>query len=154
MRSLSGVMVLRSEEGAMPNKPLKPCKYPGCPELVPSGYCAAHASTKAYDRDPEKQRLYGRAWQKRRIAHLAEHPWCEDCLGNGIYTEATDVHHVIPHRGDKRIFWSSPLQSLCHACHSSRTASEGRGGSKVQAVRDVERRVLPRELISQCGESS
>ena len=137
----------------MPNKPLKPCKYPGCPELVTSGYCDSHTSTRVYERDPEKQRLYGRAWQKRRISHLAAHPWCDDCLEEGRYTEATDVHHEIPHRGDKKLFWSSPLRSLCHACHSRRTISEGRGGEKVQALGSVEREGQLREKISQCGES-
>ncbi len=138
----------------MPNKPLKPCKYPGCPELVTSGYCAAHEQMRGYDRDPKRQRLYSTAWKKRRLNHLAKYPWCEECLSKGIYTEATDVHHVIPHRGDVKIFWSSPLQSLCHACHSRITATEGKGGSKVQGLGVGERGVLPREKISQCGESS
>lgn len=139
----------------MPNKPLKPCKYPGCPELVSSGYCAAHEQTRPreYDRDPKRQRLYSTAWKKRRLNHLAKHPWCEECLSKGIYTEATDVHHVIPHRGDVKIFWSSPLQSLCHACHSRITAAEGKGGQKVQAEGAASAGVQPREKISQCGES-
>lgn len=115
----------------MPSKPLKPCKYPGCPELVASGYCAEHTRPRFYDRDPNRQRLYDRAWKRRRIRQLAENPWCEDCLANGIYEPATDVHHVVPHRGNKKVFLASPLQSLCHACHSRITATEGRGGEKV-----------------------
>lgn len=26
--------------------------------------------------------------------------------------------HVVPHRGDDRIFWEGELQTLCEACHS------------------------------------
>lgn len=137
----------------MPNKPLRPCKYPGCPELVASGYCAAHERPRAYDRDPKRQRLYSSSWKKRRLNHLAKHPWCEECLDKCIYTEATDVHHVVPHRGDIKIFWSSPLQSLCHACHSRITATEGKGESKVQVLGSGEREGQSREKISQCGES-
>lgn len=147
----AGRQIHRSD---MPIKPKKPCKYPGCSELVTSGFCIVHAGTRANTRDSERQKLYDRSWQKRRISHLAMHPWCENCLHDGIYKEATDVHHVIPHRGNKKIFMSSPLLSLCHACHSRVTVSEGRGGSKVHDLRDVERRVQPREKISQCGESS
>jgi 5-methylcytosine-specific restriction protein A len=138
----------------MPNKPKKPCKYPGCPELVASGYCAAHERPRIVDRDPVRQRLYGRAWQKRRINHLSKHPWCEACMAAERYEAATDVHHTIAHKGNVNLFWSSPLESLCHSCHSRVTASEGRGGSKVWLEGTSSAGVEPCELISQCGESS
>lgn len=138
----------------MPSKPLRPCKYPGCAELVPSGYCAAHERPRVVERDPERQRLYDRAWQRRRRIHLANHPWCVECLVKGVYEAATDVHHVVPHRGDVKIFWSSPLQSLCHACHSRVTVSEGRGGEKVSSRKMSSADGQPSEKISQCGESS
>lgn len=138
----------------MPSKPLRPCKYPGCPELVTSGYCAAHDRPREVARDPERQRLYDRAWQRRRRIYLASHPWCEACLVNGVYEAATDVHHVVPHRGDREVFKSSPLMALCHACHSRITASEGRGGEKDSEWRMSSVGGHPREKISQCGESS
>lgn len=113
----------------MPEKALKPCAYPGCPELVKSGYCKRHANARggSFVRDPKRQRLYDRKWQKIRRAHLAKHPWCEECLKKGIYIPATQVHHVIPHKGDPIIFYSSPLMALCLECHSRITASEVRG---------------------------
>lgn len=111
----------------MPSKALKPCSYPGCPNLVEGGRCELHKNESEFKRDPAVQRLYDRKWQARRRVQLSAHPWCEVCLSKGIYTPATDVHHVSPHRGDKELFISSPLMSLCHACHSEITSREVRG---------------------------
>jgi len=113
----------------MPFSALKPCVYPSCQTLVRSGYCEKHAGSvpPSFQRDPERQRLYDRRWQMRRARHLGAHPWCEICLQSGLYVPATDVHHLVPHRGDVHIFNTSPLQSLCHSCHSKITAVEGEG---------------------------
>lgn len=107
----------------MPTKALTPCSYPGCINLVRSGRCAEHPRVEVH-RDPSAQRLYDRRWQARRKAHLSQHPWCEDCLEQGIYTAATDVHHEKRHGGDPLVFATSPLRSLCHVCHSRRTGVE------------------------------
>jgi 5-methylcytosine-specific restriction protein A len=113
----------------MPKKALKPCGYPGCPELVESGYCKrhAHARNGAFVREPNRQRLYDRRWQKIRERQFAQHPWCEMCLKDGRHIPATDVHHVIRHGGDINLFYTSPLMSLCHECHSRLTSAEVRG---------------------------
>jgi 5-methylcytosine-specific restriction protein A len=97
---------------------------------VASGRCARHAQEHAFVRDRERQGLYDRQWQRIRKQYLTAFPWCADCLEQGRYTAATDVHHEIPHRGRRAVFLSSPLRSLCHACHSRRTSLEvrGRGG--------------------------
>ncbi len=116
------------------NKTRRPCQYPGCANLVDGGYCAQHKmrSAELAYRNPERNALYDRKWQRRRRLFLAEHPWCADCLDVGIYTAATDVHHVERHQGDEQKFLSSPLQALCHACHSRHTNEElGRGHQKV-----------------------
>ncbi len=128
----------------MPRVALHPCSYPGCTELVEHGRCPEHRHNEAtYQRDPGRQRLYDRKWQKRRELQLSTHPWCEDCLDQGVYTPATDVHHLIPHRGDPLVFGSSPLRSLCHVCHSRHTIQEGRapekfpsGGCRAQVASD------------------
>ena len=123
----------------MPKKPLKPCSYPGCGNLVESGYCSVHARNRTgnFKRDPKVQKLYDRAWRKRRAAHLAKHPWCADCLDKGLFTPAVDVHHVDRHQGDKRKFKNSDLKSLCKVCHSRRTVEELKqareGGLKVSS---------------------
>lgn len=103
---------------------LQPCAQHGCPTLVPKGYCAAHRA----DRDRQRpmadvRRLYGTTrWRRLRAAVLAEQPLCGACRHAGRATVATDVDHVVPHRGDTRLFWDhANLQALCHACHSRKT---------------------------------
>lgn len=128
--------------GSVPNRMLKPCSYPGCPNLVTSGRCAEHAGIvqPGRQRDADIHLLYDRQWQARRRKYLSLHPWCENCLSHDLYVPATDVHHKIPHRGDKDLFRTSPLESLCHSCHSAETAKENRGTpSKSFEVGGVER---------------
>lgn len=114
----------------MPKAALKSCAYPGCQVLVAKGMCAQHAAqvqadpARVHPRDAAVHRLYDRRWKRIRMVHLAEHPWCEDCLKEGRYVPAVDVHHEKRHRGDAVTFYTSPLRSLCHACHSRRTVAE------------------------------
>lgn len=109
----------------MPNAALKPCAYPGCSSLVPTGYCERHKASHQVARDMASQGLYGtRLWKRIRERQLAKDPWCADCLRGGIYIPATDVDHVARHMGDKAMFFRGPFQSLCHSCHSKKTASE------------------------------
>jgi len=109
----------------MPNAALKACAYPGCIQLVQHGHCDVHRSTEHDYHNPEHQRLYNsRRWKARRARQLAREPWCAECLRVNIYVPATDVDHIIPHRGDVHIFFSGSLQSLCRACHSRKTAGE------------------------------
>jgi len=113
----------------MPSAAKKACSYPGCVTLVPSGRCELHRIAEVVYRNREVGFLYGRAaWKARRVQQLAGQPWCEMCLADEIYTAAVDVHHVQRHEGDVNIFLSSPLQSLCHACHSKVTLQELRNG--------------------------
>ncbi|MGC4414445.1 MULTISPECIES: HNH endonuclease [Cupriavidus] len=73
------------------------------------------------------ERGYGHKWQKARAAWLREHPLCVYCHEEGRTTAADLVDHIIPHRGDQRLFWSrSNWQSLCGPCHSGRKAREER----------------------------
>jgi len=138
----------------MPSAPLKPCTYPGCAQLVTSGRCEQHPIViQLTNRDPERQKLYDRKWQMRRRLHLSKSPWCAECLRHDVHTAATDVHHLVPHRGDKTLFMTSPLESLCHACHSRITQAEGRGGNKVFDRRVSSAGGQPRENFSQCEES-
>ena len=107
----------------MPYAALKPCDYPGCETLVHGSRCSKHKK-RIVHRDPDRQRLYDRTWRKIRQSYLADHPWCDICLTNGLYVPATDVHHIDRHAGDVNKFYNSPLQALCHACHSRITADE------------------------------
>ena len=66
------------------------------------------------------QRLYGARWQKERKEFLFRNPECCYCQSQGRVTLASVVDHVIPHRGDERLFWNRDnWQPLCKSCHSS-----------------------------------
>lgn len=111
------------------SKKLKvPCRQAGCPVLVDAGagYCEKHRRlhTERGDTRPSaSKRGYGSVWKKEREIFLAAHPLCEECLKAGKYVKATDVDHVVPHRGDVELFWDkNNWRALCHSCHSKKTA--------------------------------
>jgi 5-methylcytosine-specific restriction endonuclease McrA len=67
-------------------------------------------------------RGYTYQWSKAAKAFLALYPLCAECMRHCITAAATVVDHIIPHRGDKKLFWSrSNWQSLCKPCHDSKT---------------------------------
>ena len=60
---------------------------------------------------------YGSRWQKARAVYLQSHPLCVRCLAKGRYVKATVVDHIIPHRGDRKLFWDQDnWQALCKSC--------------------------------------
>lgn len=124
----------------------RPCRQPHCPnyaltagDTLSNGepctksfsYCETHMSHE-YDYDKHRpssfNRGYNTNWQKARLHHLSQHPWCEHCLQKGLRTPATDVDHIIPHKGDMELFWDTHnWQSLCKSCHSRKTITEDMG---------------------------
>ena len=70
-------------------------------------------------------RGYDARWRKARKTFLEQHPLCAECQRNGRLTPATVVDHIVPHRGDMRLFWDEKnWQPLCKSCHDEKT---GRG---------------------------
>ena len=112
----------------MPSKPKVPCRHPGCSKLVDAKakYCEKHKALHLNDEvHPASPRDYNSAWRKARKAYLRAHPLCVRCMAVGKYTKATVVDHIIPHRGDKQLFWNqSNWQSLCKPCHDRKTWTE------------------------------
>ncbi len=54
---------------------------------------------------------------------MSKHPLCVACKRQGRLTPATVVDHIIPHRGNKEVFWdTSNWQPLCETCHNQKTA--------------------------------
>ena len=114
---------------ALANKPMRPCRHPGCHVLTVSGYCDKHRPRG--DRRSEASKswrwMYGTdVWLKDlRPMQLMRQPWCSECAKRGVRTRATDVDHIVDHRGDWELFTDrGNLQSLCHSCHSRKTAAE------------------------------
>lgn len=113
----------------MAMKPLRPCRHPGCGVLVPGGYCAAHQPPKEDRRSTESQAwrwMYGTEdWKLLRGDQLLREPFCRECAVRGVRRRATDVDHIRDHKGDWAVFTDpGNLESLCHSCHSRKTARE------------------------------
>lgn len=111
----------------MPIKPKKPCKHPGCSELTYAKYCNTHNELYKNERLSAAERGYDSRWRKARNIYLKEHPLCAFCLKEGKFVQATVVDHIIPHRGDKKLFWDmNNWQPLCKSCHDKKTMTEDR----------------------------
>lgn len=110
----------------MPSKSLKPCSYPGCPNLTTGGRCPQHRT--ADTRPTATERGYDANWRRLRAQHLRENPWCVMCASFGKVEQATEVDHIIPHKGDDSLRRDpANLQSLCSYHHKSKTAREKHG---------------------------
>jgi len=129
----------------MPRRASKPCRHPGCPNLIPGGadraYCEEHERERQQRYDRERgsaaARGYGATWRKLRKMVLARRPLCEDPFGiheaRDEVVASTEVDHIVPLRdgGGNEL---DNLQALCKSCHSRKTAREdggfGEGGGK------------------------
>jgi 5-methylcytosine-specific restriction enzyme A len=106
----------------MPSAPAFPCPVSTCPERQP---CPVHGAALA--RRPASHAWYRYArWCNRQYGlrtHVrALNPFCVECLREGRYTAAVDVHHIVPHRGDPSRFWDpTNLEGLCKMHHSRKT---------------------------------
>lgn len=125
----------------MASKPLRPCRHPGCTELVRGGYCQKHTVDRHSAASREWHRWYSLPiWTRDlRPGQLLREPFCQDpdCPERrltGRPARATDVDHVIPHEGDWELFTDrNNLRSLCHGCHSRKTMRETK--DKISAMR-------------------
>ncbi len=65
------------------------------------------------------ERGYGGKWQRLRLDFLKKNPLCVYCQREGRVTEAKVVDHIIPHRGDQKLFWNqNNWQALCKSWHT------------------------------------
>ena len=84
--SIARKYVSIGEVRGMPRKTLKPCKYPGCPNLTDSQFCPEHRKKADRDynrfyRDPaHKERYHTAAWHTIRAVQLVRYPLCEMCM--------------------------------------------------------------------------
>lgn len=135
-------------------KPIRPCARPGCQCTATHGsYCEKHwqqyqmtvsenrkkfSARKDRERRNSAERGYNSAWNKARVGYLKMHPLCVKCG-----EPATEVDHIIPHRGDMKLFWdSSNWQSLCHRCHSRKTYSE----NVETKAKDREKKIIDNDM--------
>lgn len=110
--------------------PSKPCKKPGCPNLIKTKdrYCAAHASRDSR-RTKKTDKLYGSyRWKQVRALKRKLSPLCELCLSEGKTTLAQMVDHIVEVKDGGERFDIDNLQSLCSACHNEKTAKNKKVG--------------------------
>ncbi|MBO4169685.1 HNH endonuclease [Cereibacter azotoformans] len=101
--------------------------------------CAAAAKAAAEARRPSaNERGYTGKWAKARAEFLRLHPRC------ACGATATVVDHVVPHKGDQKLFWQrSNWQPMCKPCHDRKTVREDGGfGNPVKGRGDD--RICPR----------
>ena len=109
----------------MPQRPLKPCSHPGCPQLTRAGKCEIHAkqAEAQYEsrRGTATERGYDANWAKARTVKLNQSPLCERCLNIGFVIPAILVHHK-----DHNSRNNSPenYESLCQTCHDEEHKNE------------------------------
>jgi 5-methylcytosine-specific restriction protein A len=119
-------------------------------------HCIEHGGTDAYPSKrynitngrKESIAMYkSKYWQSMRKAQLSAHPLCAGCLAGGLITQATQVDHLFPWQQiGEHSFFRNIFQSLCNACHSSKTGAEKQGvcrrygrPTEVYQVSDYER---------------
>jgi 5-methylcytosine-specific restriction protein A len=128
----------------MPHHPLKPCRQPGCPALVSSGYCPEHQPAvdtrqrfKKLDQrvKPEQRRFYQSAqWTELSKAHRMREPLCRRCKAAGFIVPVALVHHnpdfnTLVAQGLNPLD-EKYLESICLPCHQkelSKKNNMGRG---------------------------
>lgn len=90
-----------------------------------SGSSVGRLHTK--DRAHAAERGYGAKWQRERRKFLESNPFCVKCYEEGHITMATVVDHIVPHRGDQKLFWDrGNWQPLCEHHHNVKTMTEDR----------------------------
>lgn len=105
----------------MPYKLPRPCRHPGCPNLVynGSGYCSQHAGEayrtyNAARSDSAEAAFYRSArWRRLSTWYLARHPVCQVCGKR----PAVLVHHVTPIRDGGALMAVDNLLAVCATCH-------------------------------------
>ena len=97
----------------MPQKPRRPCRYPGCPGFCEQGqvFCKDHMMwSNDRLRGSADARGYDARWRKARSLFLKQHPLCAFCLAEGKIVPAAVVDQAN---------W----EPLCKECHDRKTGS-------------------------------
>lgn len=84
-----------------------------------------HKELHKNDRAYASERGHGAKWKRERRKLLDSNPLCVKCYEEGHLTKATVVDHIIPHCGDKKLFWNREnWQPLCEHHHNVKTMTE------------------------------
>jgi len=119
-----------AEVNELVQRPMKPCGWPGCPNLVRGQrYCEEHAKQKQKNQDERRgsfrQRGYTSNWDKVRKIKLSRDPLCERCESKGKVTAATLVHHRQSLSKGGSLADMDNLMSCCIKCHDEIHREQG-----------------------------
>ena len=114
------------------------CHYLGCksPKSKYNSFCLAHGGRDKLRVNPntvERRKEFNdkyqtKHWRQLRQAQLRQHPLCAGCLAEGRIIQAQHIDHVFPwSKISPEAFYLNLFQSLCHSCHSVKTALEQKG---------------------------
>jgi 5-methylcytosine-specific restriction enzyme A len=93
----------------------------------PAGAPSKQEQRRAFDKRRQASQDYRKwyclkKWRDIRDYLLRRNPLCPECSARGLVVPGTDIDHIIPHKGDKALFWDCKnLQVLCHECHARKT---------------------------------
>ena len=118
---------------SMPSAAPKPCVHPGCGVLVRDGTsrCGKHPQARGFadkQRGTRQQRGYGTEWTKlREVILKRDAGLCQPCKSTDRVTLAREVDHIKP-KAEGGTDDESNLQSICRACHLTKTQAESKRG--------------------------
>jgi 5-methylcytosine-specific restriction endonuclease McrA len=93
-----------------------------------------------------RQRGYTTKWDEARKGFLAKHTRCECPQHRGMPTapRSDTLDHIIPHKGDKTLFWDrSNWQAMSASCHSTKTGRYDRPDSVRKSIHTNDLRSEP-----------
>ena len=65
--------------------------------------------------------------------------YARDAAGTLRVTQATVVDHIVPHRGDMRLFWDTKnWQAMAKSCHDRKTARHDGGFGRARTAKQQE----------------
>lgn len=109
----------------MPIAPALPCNRPRCPHRRP---CPVHGDGRETYRERVSARPWAMLYDTQRWRRLSlqvrrDEPICRVCKGEpGVPRLTAHADHIVPHRGDRALFFARQnLQGLCHQHHSAKT---------------------------------
>ena len=101
--------------------PTRLCLHPRCPnQATYRGRCPTHATGRERETHPNKHVYNSKRWQLLRRRRLFLDPLCP------CGEIATDVDHIQAIEDGGQPYRLDNTQSLCHACHATKTNREVR----------------------------
>jgi 5-methylcytosine-specific restriction protein A len=101
-------------------RPKTICNWAGCGKAIDNArYCERHEALHQAQENKRKSirnedysRMYTWNWRKYSSTFLKAHPLCLKCLEDGKIIPATEVDHIVPHKGDKDLFWQEDNHAI------------------------------------------